>query len=90
MKSLLSFRPSGLLFLLFLIASHAASAAAQADVGVTVNGTAAQVQYAGIAPGFVGLSQINVAIPPAGSGPAPVTVRMGGGPFRQTVQVWVK
>lgn len=59
-----------------------------ADVQVTVNGQPAAVQYAGPAPGFAGLSQINVKIPQTGAGP--VRVLMGTAPFNQPVQVWVK
>jgi uncharacterized protein (TIGR03437 family) len=59
-----------------------------AEVQVTVNGQPAVVQYAGPAPGFAGLSQINVRIPQTGAGP--VRVLMGTAPFNQPVQLWVK
>jgi uncharacterized protein (TIGR03437 family) len=59
-----------------------------ADVQVTVNGLPAQVQYAGPAPGFAGLSQINAVIPRTITGP--VQVLIGTAPFNQPVQAWVK
>jgi uncharacterized protein (TIGR03437 family) len=59
-----------------------------ADVQVTINGVAGQVQYAGPAPGFVGLSQINVLVPQTTTGPAKVLI--GNVPFQQIVQVWMK
>jgi uncharacterized protein (TIGR03437 family) len=59
-----------------------------ANVQVTVNGLPAAVQYAGPAPGFAGLSQINVTIPQTSTGP--VRVLIGTAPFNQPVQVWVK
>jgi uncharacterized protein (TIGR03437 family) len=60
------------------------------DVHVTLNGAASQVQYAGIAPSFVGLSQINVVVPQVQSGVAPVAIQIGNAPFRQVVSVWVR
>lgn len=57
-------------------------------VQVTVNGVPGQVQYAGPAPGFAGLSQINVMVPQTTTGP--VKVLMGRAAFQQSVQVWVK
>jgi uncharacterized protein (TIGR03437 family) len=60
----------------------------QVPVQVTVNGVAAPVQYAGPAPGFAGLSQINVQVPQTSSGP--VQIHMGNAPFPQEVQIWVQ
>jgi uncharacterized protein (TIGR03437 family) len=57
-------------------------------VRVTINGAPASVEYAGIAPGFVGLSQINVRVPEATSGP--VQVLMGSAPFNQPVNLWIQ
>ena len=59
-----------------------------ANVQVTVNGQQAAVLYAGPAPGFAGLSQINAVIPQTSTGP--VRVLIGTAPFNQPVQVWVK
>ena len=59
-----------------------------ADVQVTVNGQPAVVQYAGPAPGFAGLTQINVIIPQTSTGP--VQVLIGTAPFNQPVQLWVQ
>jgi uncharacterized protein (TIGR03437 family) len=61
-----------------------------ASVQVTVNGLQAAVLYAGPAPGFAGLSQINAVIPQTGTGPGPVQVLIGTAPFNQPVQIWVK
>ena len=36
---------------------------ALSNVTVTIGGTAAAVQYAGAAPGFIGLDQVNVLVP---------------------------
>ena len=47
---------------------------------VTIDGVPAQVQFSGSAPGFVGLNQINVRIPP-GTRPSPdipVVLTIGG------------
>jgi uncharacterized protein (TIGR03437 family) len=57
-------------------------------VQVTINGIAGDVLYAGIAPGFAGLSQINVRVPQTSSGP--VRVLMGSAPFNQTVTLWIQ
>ena len=59
-------------------------------VKVTVGGLPANVQYAGPAPGFAALSQINIQIPSVSSGAQPLQVLMGTNPFQQTVQVWVQ
>ena len=48
-------------------------------LGVTVNGKAATVSYAGRSPDFPGLDQINVAIPAGTTGPAIVLVKTAGG-----------
>jgi uncharacterized protein (TIGR03437 family) len=61
-----------------------------APVEVTIGGVAGLVTYAGVAPGFVGLSQINVTVPPGAHGAAAVQVLMGGAPFRQPVRIWVQ
>ena len=61
-----------------------------AAVQVTVGGVAAGVQYAGPAPEFAGLSQINVQIPKIQSGPESVQLLMGGARFQQTVHLWVQ
>jgi uncharacterized protein (TIGR03437 family) len=57
-------------------------------VHVTVNGIDAPVDYAGIAPGFAGLSQINIHVPQTSSGP--VKVLMGSAPFNQPVNLWIQ
>ena len=62
----------------------------QAPVQVTVEGLAANVSYAGGAPGEVaGVMQVNVQIP-AGTPAGPVDVQLNvGGVFSQTVQIYV-
>jgi len=59
-----------------------------ADVQVTINEVLGQVQYAGPALGFAGLSQINVLVPQTTTGP--VKILIGNVPFQQIVQVWVR
>ena len=49
------------------------------NVQVSIGGTSAQVSYAGAAPGFAGLSQINVIIPSGlAAGDQPVFVTVNG------------
>jgi len=46
---------------------------------VTIGGTGAQVSFSGLAPGFVGLYQVNARIPPnVPVGNAQVTIQAGG------------
>ncbi|HLY18664.1 MAG TPA: glycoside hydrolase family 30 beta sandwich domain-containing protein [Bryobacteraceae bacterium] len=59
-----------------------------AKVTATVGGTPTGVPFAGMAPGFAGLYQINLVVPPGISGAVPVTVSVAGVPSN-TVQVWV-
>lgn len=48
------------------------------DVGVTIGGRAAEILYAGAAPGFVaGVLQINVRVPAGLAGSQPLQVRVG-------------
>ena len=47
-------------------------------VTCTVGGVSAPVQFAGLAPGFVGLYQVNVAIPAGVTGTVPVVLTQGG------------
>jgi len=49
-------------------------------VKVTVGGRDAEVQYAGLAPGFVGLMQLNLRLPDLAAGDQPVVVTVGGVP----------
>jgi uncharacterized protein (TIGR03437 family) len=50
------------------------------NASATIGGIGATVQYAGPAPGYAGLDQVNVALPPAlnGSGTVNVTVTVDG------------
>jgi len=63
-----------------------------APVSVTIGGQTAKVTFAGDAPGFVGLSQINVLVPqgvPPGSA-VPVSMLVNGNVSAQTVTIAVK
>ena len=55
----------------------------------TVGGVAATVPFAGLAPGFAGLWQIDVELPAGVSGSLPVIVSVGGAPSN-TVTVWAQ
>jgi uncharacterized protein (TIGR03437 family) len=59
-------------------------------VSATVGGKAAQVLYAGAAPGYIaGLMQINLRLPPGiASGPSPLVLNIGG--FTTTVSVTIR
>jgi uncharacterized protein (TIGR03437 family) len=67
-------------------------------VRVTIGGQSADVLYAGPAPGFVGLSQIDVRVPLGltGQGALPLTLSVGSfagmqatAPFAQSVTIWI-
>ncbi len=60
-----------------------------AKVTATVGGAPADVLFAGMAPGFAGLWQVNVALPAGVSGAAPVIVTVAG-VASNTVTVWVE
>jgi uncharacterized protein (TIGR03437 family) len=61
-----------------------------ADVQVTIGGAPTAEQYAGPAPSFARLSQINLQIPQTKSGAQPVQLPIGTAPFPQNVQLWVQ
>ena len=64
-------------------------ASTTAPLSVSVNGQALTPSYAGVAPGFTGLDQINVQIPvDISPGSASVSVTING-QTSQTIQVWV-
>jgi len=60
-------------------------------VTVAIGGQDAEVQFAGAAPGFAGLTQINVRVPPtAAPGSASVKMTVGGTPLNQgSITIWV-
>jgi uncharacterized protein (TIGR03437 family) len=45
---------------------------------VRVAGATAEVRFSGLAPGFVGLYQVNFVVPPDASGTVPVSLEIGG------------
>jgi uncharacterized protein (TIGR03437 family) len=46
---------------------------------VTIGGVTANVSFSGLAPGFVGLYQVNALVPDIGAGSAvPVAISIGG------------
>ena len=49
-------------------------------VAATVGGLPAEIQYAGLAPGYVGLMQLNLRVPGfhTSGNPLPVTLKIGG------------
>ena len=51
-----------------------------AQVQVTIGGQPATVVYAGLAPSFVGLYQLNVLVPAGVTGDLPIVVSVGGSP----------
>ena len=59
-----------------------------AKVTATVGGLAAKVLFAGLAPGFAGLFQVNLALPSGIAGVVPVMISVGG-EGSNIVQVWV-
>ena len=59
------------------------------QVTATVGGLPATVQFAGLAPGFAGLCQINVIIPAGVSGSVPVVISVNGN-TSNAAQIWVQ
>ena len=58
---------------------------------VAIGGQDAEVQFAGAAPGFAGLTQINVKVPAAAApGAVPVKMTVGGTSLNQgAITIWV-
>jgi len=52
----------------------------RAPVAATIAGKPATVQFAGLAPGFVGLVQVNLLVPDGLSGEQPLVVTVGNTP----------
>jgi uncharacterized protein (TIGR03437 family) len=50
------------------------------DVTATIGGLSAALQFAGLAPGFAGLYQVNVQVPQLASGSYPLQISEGGVP----------
>jgi len=48
------------------------------SVSATIGSQTAQVSFAGLAPGFVGLWQVNIIVPPGATGDVPLVVSVGG------------
>ena len=49
-----------------------------AGVGATIGGQMAQISFAGLAPGFAGLYQVNITVPPLPAGDYPLQVSVAG------------
>jgi adhesin/invasin len=57
----------------------AGSSSTAATPSVTIGGATAQISYSGVAPGFVGLYQINAVVPSGlASGNQPVLINISG------------
>jgi uncharacterized protein (TIGR03437 family) len=65
-----------------------------AAVELTVGGVKADVLFAGLAPGMVGVLQINALVPQSlalsGAARVPVSLRIGGRASQSVVQLWVE
>jgi uncharacterized protein (TIGR03437 family) len=59
--------------------------AVRGNVTVQFGSTPATLQYAGMAPGFVGLYQFNVTVPAVAAGDQPLVVSMNGTPVAQNL-----
>ena len=55
-----------------------ATISATLPASATIGGVSAEVRFAGLAPLYPGLAQINLQIPPLASGTYPVVVKIGG------------
>jgi adhesin/invasin len=54
-------------------------------VRVTIRGRPATVTFAGLAPGFIGLCQVNLIVPAAASGEQALEITMDGAAANSTV-----
>jgi uncharacterized protein (TIGR03437 family) len=63
--------------------------AVRGNVTVQFGSTPATLQYAGMAPGFVGLYQFNVTVPAVAAGDQPLVVSMNGTPVAQNLLLTV-
>lgn len=61
-----------------------------APVVVRIGGAVAQTRYAGAAPGFVGLLQVNAIVPPVAPGRVPVVLSIGDRSSPMTVGMFVR
>jgi uncharacterized protein (TIGR03437 family) len=59
-------------------------------VALAIGGRPAEILFAGLAPGLVGLLQVNARVPEGVRGLAPVTLTIAGQSSRGGVTVWVR
>jgi uncharacterized protein (TIGR03437 family) len=73
------------------IVTFYATGTGQGAVGVTMAGAAAQVLFAGAAPGFVGVTQINAVVPTGiPSGTVPLLIQSGSAASQSGVTIAVQ
>jgi uncharacterized protein (TIGR03437 family) len=62
----------------------------EAEIRVNIGGNLVTPLYAGLTPGFVGLTQINVTIPDLATGSYPFLVQVDGTPIDQSLWLAVQ
>ncbi len=67
------------------VASSVVLSRASQSYFATINGQTAMVMYLGLTPGFVGLAQANIVVPPGVTGDVPLFINVGGAPSNTAV-----